>query len=125
MALEPSERNRYTVTAELLQSIAEFAADPMTLYRVEGPDAYRHEWVDRRTTQATGLVAAEIEGRLISEVMPKKVVERFHTNASRAIAQRAPVRYTATSRLPAGEMTLELTMSPIFIDDRCEYLIVH
>jgi len=125
MALERGEQNRYTVTAELLQSIAEFAADPMTLYRVEAPDAFRHEWVDRRTTQATGLVAGNIEGKLISDVMPPKVVERFHANANRAIEQRAPVRYTATSRLPAGELTLELTMSPIFMEDRCEYLIVH
>ncbi|MEO5843134.1 MAG: EAL domain-containing protein [Acidimicrobiales bacterium] len=125
MAQDRDDHNRYTVTAELLQSIAEFAADPMTLYRVEGADAFRHEWVDRRTTQATGLVAADIEGKLISDVMPPKVVERFHTNASRAIEQRAPVRYTATSRLPAGELTLELTMSPIFLDDHCEYLIVH
>ncbi|MEO8695925.1 MAG: EAL domain-containing protein [Acidimicrobiales bacterium] len=125
MAPERGEQNRYTVTAELLQSIAEFAADPMTLYRVEGPDRFRHEWVDRRTTQAMGLLAGNIEGKLISDVMPPKVVERFHTNANRAIEQRAPVRYTAKSSLPAGEFTLELTMSPIFMEDRCEYLIVH
>jgi len=125
MAQNRSEGNRYTVTAELLQSIADFAADPMTLYRVEGPDAFRHEWVDRRATEGTGLSAGEIEGKLISEVMPPKVIERFHVNANRAIEQRAPVRYTASPRLPAGERTLELTMSPIFVDGRCEYLVVH
>jgi diguanylate cyclase (GGDEF)-like protein/PAS domain S-box-containing protein len=125
MALDRDERNRYTVTAELLQSIAEIAADPMTLYRVEGPEAFRHEWVDRRATKGIGLLPSDLEGKLISEVMTPAVVERFHENANRAIAQRSPVRYTATSRWPVGEVTLELTMSPIFADDRCEHLIVN
>jgi len=41
----------------------------MTLYRVEGPNAFRHEWVDRRATQGTGLGPADLEGKLISETM--------------------------------------------------------
>lgn len=125
MVIENGERNRYTVSAELLQSIAEFAADPMTLYRVEGPNAFRHEWVDRRATKGTGLGPADLEGKLISETMPFAVRERFHMNANRAIETRAPVRYTATSQLPGGEVTLELTMSPIFAGDQCEHLIVN
>ena len=125
MEMDHGARNRYTVSAELLQSIAEFAADPMTLYRVEGPSSFRHEWVDRRATKGTGLVPADLEGKLISETMPRVVAERFHENANRAIEQRSAVRYTATSRMPAGEVTLELTMSPIFSGDQCEHLIVN
>ncbi|HUP74299.1 MAG TPA: EAL domain-containing protein [Acidimicrobiales bacterium] len=125
MAIDRGEPNRFTVTAELLQSIAEIAADPMTLYRVEGPDAFRHEWVDRRATKGTGLSPVELEGKLISEVVPPAVAERFHANANLAIAQHSPVRYTATSGWPAGVVTLEITMSPIFIDDHCEHLIVN
>ena len=125
MALDRGEHSRYTVTADLLQSIAEIAADPMTLYRVEGPDAFRHEWVDRRATVGTGFAPSDLEGRLISEIMPATVAERFHENANRAIEERAPVRYTAASEQPAGKITLEITMSPIFADDQCEHLIVN
>jgi diguanylate cyclase (GGDEF)-like protein/PAS domain S-box-containing protein len=120
-----SQTPRYTVSAQLLQSIAEIAADPMTLYRVEGPDAFRHEWVDRRASQATGIDCSTLEGKLIRDVMPTEVAERFHENANRAIAERGPVRYIATSEQPAGRLTLELTMSPIYVEDRCDYLIVN
>ena len=120
-----SHSPRYTFSAELLQSIAEIAADPMTLYRVEGPDAFRHEWVDRRAGQSTGFEPSYLEGKLIRDIMPTEVAERFHENANRAIEQRSAVRYIATSEQPAGRLTLELTMSPIFVGDTCDYLIVN
>jgi diguanylate cyclase (GGDEF)-like protein/PAS domain S-box-containing protein len=107
-----------------LELIASVSDDWFALYRVEGPTAFRHEWVDDRSLTRAGYAPEALEGRLFSEVFDAATNERVNEHAAMAISSRRPVRYETTVALAAEVRSLEITMSPIFVGDQCAQMLV-
>jgi diguanylate cyclase (GGDEF)-like protein/PAS domain S-box-containing protein len=111
---DPGAADREPILAGQLDLIASATEDPLALYRVEGPDRYRHEWIDVRAIGPAGWSPEDIVGSLFHEVFPAEVAARFHIAANRAVAERATVRYVGTTRFETHQRDLEVTVSPIF-----------
>ena len=120
-AAKPSKR---LLDRTLLELIAPVSADWFALYRVEGPNAFRHEWVDDRSGTLLGYNPEMLEGRLVSEVFDEQIAERFHRRANESIAERAAVRYEVDTTPGAEPRSIEITMSPVFVGDVCKQLLV-
>jgi diguanylate cyclase (GGDEF)-like protein/PAS domain S-box-containing protein len=107
-----------------LDAITSASADWFALYRVEGPDEFRHEWVDDRSLANAGYAPKDLEGRLVSEVFGAEVNQRVSMRAAEAISTRRPVRYDTTLDLAAGRKSLEVTLSPLYAGDECVQILV-
>jgi diguanylate cyclase (GGDEF)-like protein/PAS domain S-box-containing protein len=110
---------------ELFAQLAPATADWFALYLVEGPEAYRHQWVDGRSGTMMGYSPELLQGRLVAEMFAPDVAERFHQHALQAMMSREPVRYTADTHAAVGtHRTVEITMTAIYFDDECVQLLV-
>jgi diguanylate cyclase (GGDEF)-like protein/PAS domain S-box-containing protein len=99
-----------------LAMIAAATVDPLGLYRVEGADRYRHEWLDPRALDAIGFERIPLADRLFDEVFPPEVAARFHDAANQAVREGRTVRYLGTTPHEHGLRDLEVTLTPVFAD---------
>lgn len=112
---------RGLISPEILALTDGSTMDPLALFRVEGPDRYRHEWIDRRALIPYGWKAQEVVGRLVSEVYPPVSARRFQDAANTAVAERRVVRYIGSSTLDDNR-DLEITITPFFADGAAQIL---
>ncbi|HEV8297535.1 MAG TPA: EAL domain-containing protein [Acidimicrobiales bacterium] len=107
-----------------LERLAASQIDPIIVFWVEGPDRFRHCYVDPRAAEVTGRTPEECQGTLVEDLFPPDVVERFRVNAIEAIATRQTVRYEASTNVPGVPRTVETTIWPVLDDDdRCVQLV--
>jgi diguanylate cyclase (GGDEF)-like protein/PAS domain S-box-containing protein len=110
------------IAPEQMDRIAAATGDPLALFRVEGPDRYRLEWIDPRAIRAVKMTPAELLGTLFHEVFPGAVAERFHDAANRAVRDGTSVRYLGTTRFETHQQDLEVTVTPVFAGEVTQLL---
>ena len=101
------------ISPEVLALADGSTMEPLSLFRVEGPDSYRTEWIDRRALVPFGWTVDDVVGKLMGDLYPPKAVERFHQAANTAVTERRVVRYLGSSTL-ADKLDLEVTITPFF-----------
>jgi diguanylate cyclase (GGDEF)-like protein/PAS domain S-box-containing protein len=121
----PTDQGAHGIPPRDLARLAASQLDPLVAFSIESPDTYRYTWVDERCVGIIGITPAECVGRLLPEVFPPPVVERFNLHARMAIARTRPERYEITTAISGQLRSLEVTISPIAAaDGTCTQLVV-
>jgi PAS domain S-box-containing protein len=102
-------------SGERLRSLMYGAVSDILFYiGVEGGDQFRFLSVNPAFLRATGLVEADVVGRLVSDVIPEPSRSTVVENYRRAIRERHTITWDEMSRYPAGVKYGEVAIRPIF-----------
>lgn len=98
-------------SGETLRAVILDSVDDAIFYlKVEGPDRYRFQWINRAFTKLFGYSQEEIAGRFLHEIVPphllKPMLERFASAARTA----QPERWEYVLSAPTGEKFGEVTV---------------
>jgi len=115
-ALQESEKR--------LNSILNTVGDVIFQLAVEPDGQYRFTSINSAFSKTTGLPYNQLIGKRVNEVIPEpslvKVLEKYR----QAIEEKAIVRWEEISSYPAGELTGEVSIAPIFDKaGKCTHLI--
>jgi PAS domain S-box-containing protein len=107
-----------------LVSIYDTVGDVIFLVAVEADGGFRFESVNKRFALTTGVPAEAVVGKRAEEVIPPAslplVLERYR----QAVRQRGVVRWEETSDYPAGRLSGEVSVAPVFDEQgRCTHLV--
>lgn len=106
-----------------LQLVFDHLEDVVYVARVD-PDGYRFVAVNAAFFEATGLQPAEVEGRLIGDVIPSPSLELVNSQVEKAIRTGQPVHWKDVTAFPAGTRHGEVMVAPVFDPDgRCTHLV--
>lgn len=108
---------------DVMEILASLSPDPVAVLQGEGVDGYRYVWLDPRVADRMGMATDALEGRLLSRVHSADFTMLFVQHAKIARSRNQPVRFELKTRLPVGERSLELTLSPL-MGRTGDYLIV-
>jgi two-component system, cell cycle sensor histidine kinase and response regulator CckA len=122
MRVRTDDRLRRT---EALRALIYDSVEDVVFYvGIEGPRLYRFLSVNPAFERATGLKAAAVVGREVTEVIPPSSHELVLGKYAEAIATRAKVVWEEVSQYPSGTKYGEVTISPAFdADGRCTNLV--
>jgi PAS domain S-box-containing protein len=81
---------------------------------LEGEDRYRIHSINPAFTKATGLTAAQVVGKLISEIIPEPSLSLVLSNYRKAIEDGESVRWEEVTPYPAGNKVGDVTANPVF-----------
>jgi PAS domain S-box-containing protein len=111
--LEANVRKREVMCALIFDCVE----DVIFYVGVEGPDRYRFLNINPAFEKATGLTAAQVVGKLVTEVIPPESHALVLSNYARAIATRRKVTWEETSPYPSGVRYGEVAVAPLFGPD--------
>lgn len=107
-----------------LRVVFDHVQDVVFLIAVEGDDAYRFIAINPAFSRATGLTAAQVEGRLVREVIPEPSVDEVLLHYREAIRTRLPVFWEEITPYPTGTRHGEVMIAPVFDEGgRCIHLV--
>ena len=94
--------------------IYDAVSDVIFYIAVEPQERYRFVLVNPAFLKATGLVAADVVGRLIDEVIPAASMPLVRERYGRAIHERRTVRWEEMSVYPSGTKYGDVAITPLF-----------
>lgn len=97
-----------------LASIYETVADVIFVLAVENRGTYRFTSVNPAFQAVTGVPSEAVVGKLVSEVVPEPSLSLVLGKYREAIEGKRTVRWEETSDYPAGRLTGEVSVAPIF-----------
>ncbi|MGH2607381.1 MAG: sensor histidine kinase, partial [Anaerolineales bacterium] len=97
-----------------LASIYETVADVIFVLAVESRGTYRFTSVNPAFQAVTGVPSEAVVGMLVSEVVPEPSLSLVLGKYREAIEGKRTVRWEETSDYPAGRLTGEVSVAPIF-----------
>jgi len=107
-----------------LSSIYDTAADVLFQLSVEGSGVYRFASVNRAFLAVTGLRPDQVVGRRVDEVIPDPARAVARERYTEAIREKRIVRWEETAAYPAGRLTGEVSVAPVFdAAGRCTHLV--
>jgi two-component system cell cycle sensor histidine kinase/response regulator CckA len=107
-----------------LSSIYEAVADMLFYLAVEDDGGYRFLSVNPAFVSATGLAYDRVIGERIETVFPRPTLATAIDHFDRARRERRVVRWEASAEFPAGELTGDVSVAPVFdAAGRCTHLV--
>ncbi len=107
-----------------LASLFNAVPEMIVVLQVEEGPSFRFVSVNDAYAQVTGLIAREIEGKRVEEVMTMREAERALEKVTEAIETGGVVRYEERLRRTTGKLTFDATATPLFDETgRCTYLL--
>jgi two-component system cell cycle sensor histidine kinase/response regulator CckA len=107
-----------------LSSIYEAVADMLFYLAVEDDGGYRFLSVNPAFVSATGLAYDRVIGERIETVFPQPTLATAIDHFDRARRERRVVRWEASAEFPAGELTGDVSVAPVFdAAGRCTHLV--
>ncbi|NQV14315.1 PAS domain S-box protein [bacterium] len=107
-----------------LKSIYESIADIIFQLSVEGEGKYRFISVNPRFYQITGLTKDMVMGKMVSEVIPEPALSKVLEKYTQAVEEKRIVQWEETSDYPAGQLSGEVSVTPVFDDNgHCTHLV--
>lgn len=97
-----------------LGSIYETVADVIFVLAVENRGTYRFTSVNPAFQAVTGVPPKAVVGKLVSEIVPEPSLSLVLGKYREAIEGKRTVRWEETSDYPAGRLTGEVSVAPIF-----------
>jgi len=105
-ALRAKERHLSTIHDNAHEIIINLGVEPNGQFRFTS--------VNRRFTEATGLPADQVVGKLVQEVIPEPSCARALAKYKEAIREKQPAHWEEVSDYPAGKKVAEVTVAPVF-----------
>jgi PAS domain S-box-containing protein len=99
-----------------LSSIYDTISDIVFDLAVEAEGKYRFISINRAFCNVTGLTQGQVIGRIVDEVIPEPVLTFVLGKYKQAIARNRIIRWEETTDYPAGRVTGEVTIVPVFND---------
>ncbi len=107
-----------------LSSIYESVGDVIYYLAAEAEGQYRFISVNPSFYRVTGLSQDQIVGKPVTEVIPEPSLSMVLGRYRQAIETKTIVRWEETSDYPAGRLTGEVSIAPVFDDEgRCTHLV--
>ena len=107
-----------------LCSIYETTGDVIYHLQVEKTGGYRFVSVNSAFVTTTGIDAAQVVGKLVSDVIPEPSLTLVLEKYAEAIRDKRLVRWEETSDYPTGRLTGEVSVAPVFDDaGNCTHLV--
>ena len=97
--------------------------DAIFLVKIEIPNTFRYIRTNNSHQKQTGIPLAEIQGRTPQELLGKEVGEKICDNYRRCLDAGRPVAYEETLYLPGGRQTWLTTLTPVFKENRINYIV--
>ena len=97
-----------------LASIYDTVGDVIFRLAVEPQGQFRYVSVNPALLRVTGLNMEMVAGKLVSEVIPEPSLTMVLGKYRQAIEEKAMVRWEETSQYPAGRLTGEVSIAPVF-----------
>jgi PAS domain S-box-containing protein len=109
---------------QLLASIYNTVGDVLFQLTVEPHEQYRFASVNAAFGRVTGLPVEQVIGRMVNEIIPEPSLSLVREKYRQAIREKAIVHWEETSVYPGGQLTGEVSISPIFDEaGACTHLI--
>lgn len=107
-----------------LASIFNTVGDIIFQLAVEPANKFRFVSVNPAFTRVTGLKKETIVGKKVEEVIPEPSLAMVLGHYRKAIKSKGPVKWEETTEYPAGRLTGEVTIAPLF-DEKgtCTHLV--
>ncbi len=119
-----SARDALREREQTLEVIHGTVADVLFQVRVEGEGIYRFQLVNPAFARVTGVPLEAIQGRRVDEVVPPASRDLVLSHYRRAIERGEVVRWEETTDYPAGRLTGEVSVAPVFdATGRCTHLV--
>lgn len=96
-----------------LSIIFDSIADVIFVLRVEAEGQYRFAFANQAFGRITGLPAAQVVGRLVTEVIPEPALSEVLAHYRQAVESRQPVHWQETSDYPSGRVVGEVCVTPV------------
>lgn len=107
-----------------LASIYETTGDVLFYIEVISDGVYKFNSVNKSFCNATGLSEDMIIGKLVSDVIPEPALSMVLEKYKQAINENSIVRWEEASDYPAGRITGDVSIAPVFDNDgRCTHLV--
>jgi PAS domain S-box-containing protein len=107
-----------------LVSIYDTVGDTIFLLAVESDGGFRFESVNKRFVAMTGLPMDAVVGKRVDAVIPAISLPLVLGRYRQAVSDKAVVRWEETSDYPAGRLTGEVSVAPVFDEQgRCTHLV--
>jgi PAS domain S-box-containing protein len=107
-----------------LSTIYENVVDALFLLSVEPGERYRFVTVNPTLLRMTGLLAEQVVGKLVSEVIPEPSLSLVLGKYKQAISELTTVRWEETTTFPAGTKCGEVSVTPIISENEvCTHLV--
>jgi PAS domain S-box-containing protein len=107
-----------------LASIYSTAGDVLFYLSVEPDEQYRFVSVNPAFSKVTGFPVEQVVGKTVHEVIPEPSLGMVLGKFRQAIAEKANVRWEETSEYPAGRLTGEFSIAPVFDKEgNCTHLV--
>jgi|GEM_PF-2877911 len=107
-----------------LTSIYDTVGDVIFHIAVETEGQYRFISVNSSFSRVTGLTREQIIGKTVSEIIPEPSLSLVLGKYRQAIESKTIVRWEETSNYPAGTVTGEVSIAPVFdTEGRCTHLV--
>ena len=116
-------------TAQLTQREAQLAMihdnvhDILFVLAVEPEEHYRFQSVNHRFLEATGLREDQVVGREVTDVIPEPSCTLVRERYREAIRTGTSVQWNEVTAYPAGERTGEVSVTPVFREGACRWLV--
>ncbi|MBC6988999.1 sensor histidine kinase [Hymenobacter sp. BT491] len=119
------ETNRAMIEREHRFRVAfDSIADVIFIVDVHPDGGYSFNNVNRAFAATTGLPVEQVVGRNVAEIIPESALQLVLGNYAEAIRSRQRVMWEETSDYPSGQITGEVSVTPVFDDNgRCSQLI--
>lgn len=88
-------------------------ADVTFVLEVEAGDRYRFAFVNESFSRTTGLPVSQVTGRYVEEIIPEPSLSLVRRHYQQAVRTRERVVWQETSTYPNGQVTGEVSVTPV------------
>jgi len=98
--------------------------DFLFLIGVEAGPHFRCLKVNPSYVKATGRTQEQVRGKLIEEILPPEQARLTIAKYTEAVQTRRPITFEESAEVPAGELIVETTLTPVFdAEGNCTHLL--
>ena len=121
---QKQEENALYDSEQRLASIYNTVGDVIFQLAVEPDEQYRFISVNSAFSKITGLPPDQVIGRKVNEIIPEPSLSMVLEKYRQAIEEKAMVHWEEISNYPRGQLTGDVSVSPVFdTAGNCTYLI--
>lgn len=107
-----------------LSSIYDTVGDSIFVLSVEKESRYKFVSINKAFETTTGLAYTMVVGKYVDEIVPHDALNSVLEKYNKAILDKKIVRWEEVSNNPAGKLTGEISVSPVFDENgNCTFLV--